>query len=295
MLKDILQQLYAIDHLPSHPLLIEKLPKGNNVLIEELAGFVVYNPSLTIELLKLANSDSFSFRNKISSLKEALLILDNDLIKLIITQHPVIPRLKEFDDSIQKEFKKLIKHSIEVRLIAENLHKYILKDRFSDLFFIDEFLTASTLHDIGLYFLATYFPNRYSEIKDRIKTGTKVGSKEQESLALPDHSIIGSILCKHWNLPDSIVTSIAFHHYPWLSNKGCLPVADLLYLVDNFSSTHYEIYYDDDDIYTVDEHIIMKKKLLDIVEKYSIDMFELARLRLEAGEQSGEVFSKLGI
>ena len=128
MLNSILPGLSQIDHIPSHPVIKRQMDKLLNYagkkdpgFIENLTQYIIFDPSLTIEFLKIANSDSFSFKNKISSLNNALLVLDNDLIELVIIQHPVLPELKEYDIFVKQEFAMLVKHSIEVRILMENL------------------------------------------------------------------------------------------------------------------------------------------------------------------------------
>jgi len=302
MFEEVLQKLYTIDHIPSLQLIkdhmvgiLEDAGTEKKDYIDELSRYISYDPSLTIEFLKIANSDSFGFKSKISSINHALLILDYDLIRLIIEQHPVIPNLRMFDSLIKNDIIKLIKHSIEVRLIVKNLLTGFISDRFPDKDSQDELLSAAALHDIGLFFLMIYFPEEYHTIYDKMRKSRMVQRKEVDDILLPEHSLISSVLCEVWNLPNSIKASIAFHHFPWAGNERYKLEAEILYLADNISSSFYEIFYDDDDIYTVEEHIVMQNMLLEIIEKLGIDMRIIAMLRIHSVKQSQVIFSEMGI
>lgn len=295
MLNNILPKLSSIDHIPSHPLikkqmkdLLNYVGKNDPLFIKNLSQTVIFDPSLTIEFLKIANSDSFSFKNKISSLDNALLVLDNDLIELIIIQHPVLPKLKEYDNFVRQEFSVLIMHSIEVRIIMENLLNILLKKNNRIKYIMNEALTAAILHEIGLFFYLIYFPDDYYKIRNIIRRENQITG---EKILFPDHSLLGSVLCKTWNLPNAISSSIAFHHFPWSCTDVYKSISELLFLTDNLSSSYYHIYYPADDIYSIDEHIIMKKNLMNIIEKYDLNMIDIANLRMVSLEESRKLYS----
>ncbi len=295
MLNKILPRLSNIDHIPSHPLikkqikeLINYVGKKDPGFIENLSDTIIFDPSLTIEFLKIANSDSFSFKNKIASLDNALLVLDNDLIELIITQHPVLPELEEYDKFVKYEFVMLVKHSIEVRIIMDNILKGPLGRNTKIKIIKNELLTAAILHEIGLFFYLIYFPEDYYKIKNKIGMENIITGK---TIMFPDHSLLGSILCRSWNLPDGISSSIAFHHFPWSCVDQYKTISELLFLADNISSSYYEIYYPEDDIFSIEEHIIMKKNLMKIIDKLNMSMIDIANLRMVSGEETLRLFS----
>ncbi|MBA7649853.1 hypothetical protein ES703_57652 [subsurface metagenome] len=77
---DLLQRLSTIEHFPSYPqskeIIQETLETKN---LEEVANAIIFDPSLTMEFLKIANADSYGYKKKIANIKHALLILDNGL------------------------------------------------------------------------------------------------------------------------------------------------------------------------------------------------------------------------
>lgn len=300
MINDILQTLYTIDHIPSHPTIKEKiqgvlshLDENRERSIEGLTRLLSYDPSLSIEFLKIANSESFGFKRKISSIQNALQLLDNVLIELIISQHPVIPDLEAYHADTEKMFMQLINHSMEVTIIVEYILNEVLDEKVISGDSRQELITASTIHDIGTFFLLIYFPDRIVEILRRSSESEKF-HKKRDDAAIPDHSLISSVLCEYWTLPSSIRSWIAFHHYPWSSDEGYRQGAEILYLADSLSTSFYELYYPED-IYTIDERIIMRRNLIEITEKLGIDITQLAEIRVHSTIQLNELHAELGI
>jgi len=298
MLQNILQKLYSIEHIPSHPVIRARLQDvlsgfdpHNKEKTDELTRFISYDPSLMLELLKIANSDSFGFRNKISSIENALLIMERDLIELVISQHPVIPNLEAYKED--SEFIKLIKHSIEVHSFVQMILERIPKNKLPDDNVRKEILTASILHDMGLIFLLIYFPDYYTELIKSIKMSENVQIKSHSFI--PDHSLISSVLCEYWHLPANITSSISFHHYPWTSDESCRLGAEILYAADTISNTFYELYYGENDVYTIDEHIVMRRNLLDILERLEIDIIGIAEMRIQSAMTTDDLYSDLGL
>jgi HD-like signal output (HDOD) protein len=284
MIQDILTKLYTIEHIPSYPVVKDRLKKilsdfdlNNIEKTEELIRYISCDPSLTLELLKIANSDSFGLRNKISSIDNALFIMDKDLIELVIAQHPVIPGLEVYSN-YNDEFLKLVKHAIEVYSLTQLILGEIPEKILSDINTRKEVLTAAILHDIGHLFLLIYFPDDYTELIKSIKTSETAKNKIRHGFTA-DHSMISSVLCENWHLPANIVKWIAFHHSPWTGDEDYRLGAEILYVADTISDSFYNLYFDDNDMYTTDEHIVMRRNLLEILEKLKIDIVKIAELR----------------
>ena len=299
MLQNILQKLYIIESIPSYPTMKDKLQmisqdidfrSDNN--LDKFCNFLLYDPSMTIKFLKIANADSFGFQNKISSLHNALLLLDDDLVKLIISQHPVMSNLKIYHEGMENEFLKLLKHSIEVQVIVQNILNVIYKEEDAENI-KKEIHAAASLHDIGLIFLLIYFPDYYIKLINKIRE-SETAQQEQEYVPIPSHSFLGSLLCKFWNLPAFIRTSISFHHFPWASDKDSAYGSEILYLADSISTSFYDLFHLDD-IYTVDEHIIMRRNVLEIIEKLEIDISIIAEIRIRSQNQLQDLYLDFGI
>ncbi|MBN2041242.1 MAG: HDOD domain-containing protein [Spirochaetes bacterium] len=300
MLQDLLQKLYTIDHIPTYPAvknkishLIAEFDVKDREKAEDLSRHISYDPSLALELLKTANSEAFGFRNKISSIDDALLIMDKDLIKLVIGQHPEVPEVGVYTKN-KNEFLRLLKHSVEVQSFLQSILVALPEDIITDPAAKRELVTASVVHDIGLFFMLIYFPDYYYEMIMEIRE-EKTVQKKQKDKFFPEHSLLSAILCEHWHLPESIIKTVSFHHNPWLADEDCRLGSELLYLADSISNSFYELYYNENDVYSIEEHIVMRQYVLDILEKIQIDAVKIAEIRIYASMITDKFLSDIGL
>ncbi len=302
MERDLIEKLYTLDHIPALPpvwksvnSMLAGVDLSNPDLLEYVSGLICYDPSLTLELLKIANSEVYGFKRKVSSVLDALRVINNDLIRLIFIQHPVLPDLNMYDERLREELSLLVRHSIEVNICADELMKVMGVEEGGEKIVREEVLAAATIHDIGIYFLAVYFPREYVPWIEGVReTGLHMRKRRREIHGLPDHSLVGSVLSDTWNLPLSIVRSIALHHSPWAGYEKWGRETDILYLADCFSPHYYRLYYGED-VYTVYEHIAMKNKITDTMERLKIDYKDTPGIINRVSERSAIVFSELGL
>jgi HD-like signal output (HDOD) protein len=73
---------------------------------------------------------------------------------------------------------------------------------------------AGLLHDLGKLILDQYFHPKLRDVKKlQEKEGISLLEAEVEAVGV-DHATLGSWLAERWNLPPSLVESIAYHHRP---------------------------------------------------------------------------------
>lgn len=313
MLKKIIDKITIVDHLPCHPLLKNKLNESFSVneklTAENLSEYLLLDPAFVFEFIKIANRDSFGYKGKISSIENSLEILDNELIKLILLQHPVLPDLELYKENTIEKLNDLINHTLEVYFLTQKILGVLSAKQQVSNDCIDELSTAAIIHDIGFFFLLYYFPQQYNF---SIKSVMQKSKRKKIFEAVIDHSFVSSLLCKRWDIPSSIVNAIAFHHYPWLLDKSLdkdidinvektienkndnkdLLGAEILYLADSISSSFYQLYTDENDIYTEDEYIIQRKHLLKILDKYNLDMTQIALIKSECQQSVFNLLEK---
>ncbi len=302
MERELFEKIYTLDHIPALPSVWRSINSSfagidinNPALLEYVADLICYDPSLTLEVLKIANSEAYGFRRKVSSVLDALNVINNDLVKLIFTQHPVLPDLMMYNKRLREELSLLVRHSIEVHICADELLKVIRREDHEEQIVPHEVLAAATIHDIGIYFLAVYFPGEYLRWIEGVReTGLHMRKRRREIHSLPDHSLIGSVLSDLWNLPLSIVRSVALHHSPWAGYEKWGLETDILYLADCFSPAYYRLYFDED-VYTVYEHIAMKNKITGTMERLGIGYRETPGIINRVIERSDAVFHELGL
>ena len=202
------EEIGALPTLPEVPMKILQSIAREESSMDDISRIAERDPSLTANILKVANSSYYGMRQKIASLKLALTILGlNEVINIvtsisIVRLFPARPSGSAFDRA------QFWNHSFgcatATRMIASELNP--------DTEGVD--FVAGLLHDIGKLVLDQYFHPKLREVR-KLKEKEGLSMLEAETRVIGvDHAVLGSWLAKKWDLPPPLVESIAYHHSP---------------------------------------------------------------------------------
>lgn len=203
-----LNQVESIFAMPSIAMQVYSVASDPESNIDDIAEKILLEPSLTIKILKIVNSPFYGLSNKISSIKDAVVLLGTDEV---VNMAFGLSLSKSFLDADLKDLinpETLWRHSMETALIA----RYLCRDlpQFKDM----GIFTAGLLHDLGKVYLIENFSQLYTTVLARAEESpVSISAVEQEILGI-DHGTIGKSIGENWNLPDSLVHAVAFHHQP---------------------------------------------------------------------------------
>ena len=203
-----LNQVESIFTMPSVAMQAYHVASNPESTLEDIVEKILLAPALTIKILKIVNSPFYGLSNKISSIKDAVVLLGTDEVinmafGLSLSESFLNADLKGLMDP-----KALWHHAMGTALIA----RYLCRDlpQFKDM----GIFTAGLLHDIGKIYLIENFADLYTTILTRAKeSAVSTSAVEQEILGM-DHGKIAKSIGENWNLPDPLVHAAAFHHQP---------------------------------------------------------------------------------
>lgn len=173
--------------------------------IEELLRTVRESPSISLKILKVANSPIYGRERPISNLKDAIVLLGYKTVKSIIlsiTIHEIFNN-KESDWFDHKRF---FLHSLAVAILCEEFAKRVGTGREEDLY------AAGILHDIGKTILFLSDNKRYKKVVDRV-VKEKITFHEAEDLEFGfDHTDAARFLLKFWEIPERLIAPACDYH-----------------------------------------------------------------------------------
>jgi len=172
-----------------------------DVKFKEVAKLIQVDPSLSGQVLRLANSGLYGRSCAVHSILHAV---------ALVGMHRVIPMVitaamwKGLPRRNAPFVKSWWRHSVGAALTAVHInHKSEATDRA---------YTASLLHGIGQMALYQHSPALYEQVLDAVaKSGEDLLERERKTFGA-DHAELGSLILQRWNLPYSLSDAAAAHH-----------------------------------------------------------------------------------
>ena len=220
-LKEINEVFDNISELPALPHIAVQLLdliEQENVPLRKIVNLISVDPALATAVLKVANSVLYAMPQRISSLRRAFVILGTNEISNIILSvsfSKVFPIVK----NSQFNMKKFWQHSVLTGYIAQLIAKQM------NLSIQGEVYTAGLIHDIGKLILFKYFTNEFNQILEIIRKKNMPNYIAEKMVLGATHMHLGALLARKWNLPDSLVQGIMYHHKPQFADSNEVVVA----------------------------------------------------------------------
>ncbi len=206
--REIIESIASVPPLPSASAEVIQLIQDPKVPSSRIAQAIEYDPSLTTNVLRLANSSFFGFPREVSTVKDALFRLGtNQVFQLVVaatvgkmTQTPI----NGYDLSGGDLWDHLVGTAIGSITLAQTLNLDIPSYTF----------TAALTHDVGKVVLGTFVEVNAESIRE-LAYDEKMSFEQAERQILEiDHAEVGALLLEHWNLPDYLVDVVRWHHQP---------------------------------------------------------------------------------
>ena len=225
---EILEGLESIPALPTAANRMIVLLRDPDVEIVEVVQTIEYDPGLTSNVLRLANSAYFGGPRTISSLRDAIMRLGfNRIFQLVITS-AILPVAKQAVKGYDLPAGELLDHSIAVAIGAEELGRQ-LHLRVPPATF-----TAGLLHDLGKIVLGTFLQvDAGPIIALALQEQVSFEVAEEQVLGI-DHAEAGAALLERWSIPGPVVETVRWHHHPE-SFTGDAALMDLVHVADHLS------------------------------------------------------------
>ncbi|THB63302.1 MAG: HDOD domain-containing protein [Desulfovibrio sp.] len=215
--KDLFQDIPLpgdlVDHhlkLASYPAIYQRLmevldhPRSTSAHLAEVLG---KDPGLSAKLLKLVNSPYYGFPSTIDTIQRAVTLIGINELTTLALGVSVIESFGSVPCELV-DMESCWKHSIACGLLASFLAAR--KPGVSE----ERFFVAGLLHDIGRLVLFARLPEQMVWLIRRAwEDHVALEELEKQYLGF-DHASLAGMLLNAWNLPDSLVRMIRFHHCP---------------------------------------------------------------------------------
>ncbi len=198
--------------------------KNPSTGIAELGKIMQVDQAIATKTLSLVNSAFYGFRQQVTSINKALVILGMMKAKNIIMSLALKPMMTA------QGSRELWEHSIKCAVASELLAKEYKVINPDDAFVI------GFLHDIGKMLLNAKNPLKYSKVKYLAAQGNLDLVNVEDMQFGTNHCVLGALVSKKWQLPVILTNCIRYHHDPVQSS---LPtVCGIVYCADRLVQTN---------------------------------------------------------
>ena len=185
---------------------ILKIAHEDDCNINKLSRYIEKDPTLTANMLKMANSAYFGHMKQIQSITDIIVRLGMETIKLIAITSASSGLLNSRQKAYNLKDGGLWRHSYATAILASIICHHAEGEDASSIY------TAALLHDIGKVILNKHLLKGIYNADDP-EQGTNMIDYERSFLHT-DHAIVGEALLRKWGLPDSITKPVGNHHRP---------------------------------------------------------------------------------
>ena len=194
--------------LPQSITQILEITKDDKSSSRELAKVFEQDPTLAVNILKIANLPAYGFSSRISTISHAVVCLGLETIKSIALTSSTHDMLNKEIPAYSLGEGMLWQHSISCATCAKIIAKRIgYKDD-------EEAYIAGLLLDIGKVILSSFAEDEFNQVAERAeKDKVPFNIAEQEILGF-DHPQVGGRVIKKWHLPSALVEAVLYHHQP---------------------------------------------------------------------------------
>ncbi len=208
------QAIRNLDMLPAMPVIAQKIlalnlesDEGERTMLK----LIEQDPLIAAKIIGLANTPLFGASKRVSSVSDAAMLLGITRVKSVTLGIAVMSSLAK-KSAGKLDIQGLWLHSLAIALALRTISRAMARNtRPLD----DEIFLAGLLHDIGYMVLNQLDQKRSDELHARFATDTERTSGEIEAELLEmNHGELGAELAHYWDLPQSVVAILRYHHDP---------------------------------------------------------------------------------
>jgi HD-like signal output (HDOD) protein len=230
----IIEQIHVLPTFPQMTLELMEMCNKDDASLKKIGERIMSDPSLTADILKLANSAGFVATRKVDTINDALVRIGLKNLKNIL----LVASSRTILEKRFKKFEAIWAHCFRTAYYAKMIANLLKLPQAEDQAFI-----CGLLHDMGKIVLLTVDLDLTNKIADivsqhRIRTTTVI---EEISIGI-SHSAIGKLIAEKWNFTEFLVQGIEFHHSPLMAKDEYRNIVYSTYLANLFCGVETKKY-----------------------------------------------------
>ena len=208
-LEKAIREMDSLPILPDAAIELIELANTSAFLFKDMVSIIERDPSIAANVMKEANSPAHGRPGQVSSINQASEILNiKELAEMVMKSATA----SYFSSGADEGYVYLIRmrdHGVLTARVAKALA--------SEMGMMDtkKMYLAGLIHDAGFIVLAKRFWTEFSSIINQTTMEEKGQWEREKDMFGVSHAEVGGAIFDRWNLPPAICQAIRFHHRPW--------------------------------------------------------------------------------
>lgn len=206
--QELLAQVQELQPLPAVALRLIAMAEDVRFSAQDLAEAVRVDQALTLKVLRLSNSAFYGLPRRITSIREAVVLLGfREVRSLALSACVLDPLVRDSLEQAGIDYDVFWRNSMVVGYFAQVLS---IVERIDQ----DEAFTAGLVHNIGRLAMAQHRPDHLKAATLRAQaTGATIHEVQRAAFGYTDADL-GAAIADSWTFPLPLVEAIANHQRP---------------------------------------------------------------------------------
>lgn len=206
--KELISDLKGLVSLPETCVRVTEMVDDPNCSVDDIGKVLSQDPSLTIRILKIANSPFYGLSKQIETVSRAISVMGTSQLRDLVVATSAARSFEGIPNTLIT-MEVFWYHSIACGIAARVLAARAMRGKGESLF------VAGLLHDIGQLVIFNKRPTESKKILLDALEGPSDGIYHSEMDVLGfTHCDVGAELAREWHLPELYSACIEFHHTP---------------------------------------------------------------------------------
>jgi len=207
--EEVVKQANKLPPLPTSCIRLAAIVAQEEPNFKEIEKIVSYDPVLTAQVLRVANSAMFGGVRTIGSVRDAVVRVGVSALFGVTVASATAPLMDNDLPAYGLTAADLWAHSMTAAVASRAVVE--MRPRFQTPYTF----TAALLHDIGKLILGPMMTPQMAEFCRRaVDEGAREQFEAELEVLTVHHAEVGAIVAEHWRLPEPIVNALRNHHTP---------------------------------------------------------------------------------
>ena len=233
LLENVLGSRINIPPQPAIILEIDRLINKSNNQLSPIAALISKDVGLSAAIFKLVNSPFYKSPARITSTQKAIVILGLAQLTTLIKGLS----LRKAIGGQELAYEKFWERSEEIAMLSGIIAgKQISACNIA----VDHAYMAGLFHECGVPILMQHFPEYCRTF--RLNQGSNWPDFHEEDRRFnTDHTVVGFLVTRHWNLPEFICQAVRFHHDRLNVDHAALTLVSILQMARHLHKRIHEL------------------------------------------------------